>query len=218
MAYHFYLGKTMFPLPPGKLSTKIKNNNQTLELINQGEINILKTAGLTEISFETELPQVRYPFAEYPDGFHPAKYYLDLLEKLKTSRKPFQFLVTRTEPGDKLIFDTNMSVSLEEYTITENADEGGGVTVSVKLKQYRPYHTQTMTVIKAEEKAVAQEAPPQRPAAKETPKTYTVKKGDCLWTICKKELGDGSKCYDIAKLNGIKNPNLIYPGQVIRFG
>ena len=57
--------------------------------------------------------------------------------------------------------------------------------------------------------------PTQRPA-KETAKTYVVKKGDNLWNIAKKELGDGSKFGELAKKNGISNPSLIYPGQVIK--
>ena len=47
-------------------------------------------------------------------------------------------------------------------------------------------------------------------------RTYTVKKGDCLWNIAKKFYGKGSaytKIYD-ANTNKIANPNLIYPGQV----
>jgi len=49
-----------------------------------------------------------------------------------------------------------------------------------------------------------------------TKRTYTVKKGDCLWNIAKKFYGKGSaytKIYD-ANTNKIANPNLIYPGQV----
>lgn len=54
------------------------------------------------------------------------------------------------------------------------------------------------------------------PQASTTPqKTYTVKKGDCLWNIAKKEYGAGSdwkKIYD-ANTGQVVNPNLIYPGQ-----
>ena len=46
-------------------------------------------------------------------------------------------------------------------------------------------------------------------------KTYTVKKGDCLWNIAASELGDGSRWPEIYELNRdrISNPRLIYPGQ-----
>ena len=52
----------------------------------------------------------------------------------------------------------------------------------------------------------------------EEPKTvriYTVVKGDSLWKIAEKELGDGRRYIEIYNLNKdkIKNPNLIYIGQ-----
>ena len=46
-------------------------------------------------------------------------------------------------------------------------------------------------------------------------RTYTVKKGDCLWNIAKKYYGNGAlytKIYD-ANTSKIANPNLIYVGQ-----
>ncbi len=45
---------------------------------------------------------------------------------------------------------------------------------------------------------------------------YTVKKGDTLWAIAKQYLGSGTKYSQIASENNIKNPNLIYPGQVFQ--
>ena len=46
----------------------------------------------------------------------------------------------------------------------------------------------------------------------------TVMAGDCLWNIAKKFLGNGAKYMTIFNLNKgiLKNPNLIYPGQVLR--
>ena len=48
--------------------------------------------------------------------------------------------------------------------------------------------------------------------------TYTVKKGDCLWHITKAFYGNGSDYRTIYNANKdiIKNPNLIYPGQVLK--
>ena len=40
-------------------------------------------------------------------------------------------------------------------------------------------------------------------------------RGDSLWAICKRVYGDSSLAYKLATANGIKNPNLIYPGQVL---
>ena len=49
-------------------------------------------------------------------------------------------------------------------------------------------------------------------------KTYTVKPGDCLYNISKSTLGDGGRYNEIYSLNKdkLKNPNLIYPGQVLQ--
>lgn len=44
-------------------------------------------------------------------------------------------------------------------------------------------------------------------------KTYTVKKGDSLWKIAEKYYENGTKYKQIAKLNNIKSPYIIYPGQ-----
>lgn len=45
---------------------------------------------------------------------------------------------------------------------------------------------------------------------------YTVKKGDTLWAVAEQYLGSGTKYQQIASENNIKNPNLIYPGQVFK--
>lgn len=53
---------------------------------------------------------------------------------------------------------------------------------------------------------------------KEDPKEneYIVKEGDTLWDICVRFYGDGTKYAEVATKNGITNPDLIYPGQVIK--
>jgi nucleoid-associated protein YgaU len=47
---------------------------------------------------------------------------------------------------------------------------------------------------------------------------YVIEKGDTLWAIAKKYLGDGNKYPEIFEANKevIKDPDLIYPGQKIR--
>ena len=108
--YDFYLKKCLLPVTPQKLEIKINNANDTVTLINEGEINILKTAALTDIEFECEIPQVKQPYAVYKSGFQGASYFLDYFEGLKTSKQPFQFLVSRTMPNGKvLVFHEHQS-------------------------------------------------------------------------------------------------------------
>ena len=93
--YDFYLGKCLLPVPPSKLSIKINNANKTVTLINEGEVNVLKKAELSDIEFECAIPQVRYPYAVYKSGFRGADFFLDCFEELKAGRQPFQFIVCR---------------------------------------------------------------------------------------------------------------------------
>lgn len=50
------------------------------------------------------------------------------------------------------------------------------------------------------------------------PKFHTVEKGDNLWKISEKALGNGARYTEIFEANKpmLKDPDLIYPGQVLR--
>lgn len=233
MAYDFYLDGVQLPIPPPKLEIKVTNKNKTVDLINTGEVNILKKEGLSEISFEAEFTHNKLPF--YRGTFRDVQFFLSKLELLKTDCKPFQFIVSR-EMGGKVLFNTNMKVSLEEYNIVEDADNGSDVKVAIKLKQYRDYSTKKLVPATPEKTNYGRTPTPVmkpkefRPDSSNKPngKTYTVKAGDSLWLICKKQLGNGSlykKVYELNKTmmdkanKGKKVPKYtIYKGQVLKLG
>lgn len=218
MSYKCYLFGELMPQTPAKLSVKISGKNTTVTLLNEGEINFLKYPGLTEITLPLVFPMLTA--SKRPD------YYLTLLERAKTQRTTTQFIMTRTTPAGQLLFDTNIKVSVEDYTIEENATNGLDVSVEVKLKQYRDYSTKTVaikTTVKhndskgtpvVKKTATVKTTRPATTAPKV--RTYTVKKCDTLWGIAKKYYGNGAKYPTIYNANKdkIKNPNLIYVGQV----
>lgn len=215
--YSFFIDGMELPIAPQKLAVKIKGNNKTLTLINEGDINFLRAPGLTEITFDAVLPMLgQYSFA---NGYRRPDSYLNKLESLMTGKEPFRFLVSRVSPSGRLLYDTNMKVSLENYTVTEDATKGPDVTVSITLKQYISYSTKTVTVVKPkpEKKPVVQQKKKRETSSAPKVKTYTVKSGDCLWNIAKKYYGNGAQYTKIYNANKgkVKNPNLIYPGQVL---
>ena len=208
------MGSVLLPIAPEKFTWKVRNTNKTMSLINEGEINFLKQAGLTEFEFDALIPAVQYSFATYDDGFKRPSFFLDHFEKLKADKEPFQFIVTRQMPDGKLLFDNDISVSLEEYTIKEQVKEGLDLVVTIKLKQFKPYGTKIVKVVN-NNATVTNQRQSNNSLTKDT--TYTVKKGDCLWNIAKKYYGDGSKYTKIYEANKdkITNPNLIYVDQVL---
>lgn len=217
MSYSCFIDGVKYPIPPDKLSVKIKGQNKTLTLVNEGEMSFLKAPGLTEIKLNLLLPMLgAYSFSEYPQGFQTPDWYTDKLKAIITERRSVIFLLTRTSPTGEPLFDTDMRVSLEDYELKEDANAGFDVTVAVSLKQFPDFTTKlvlapptatgepTLTVEKTRN---ADSAP--------TVKRYTVVKGDTLWGIAKRQYGDGGKYKAIYEANTaiLKDPNKIYVGQ-----
>ncbi len=219
--YEVFLGSDLMPITPSKINMKVKGNNKTMTLINDGEVNMLKVPGLTEFDFEVLLPQVKYPFARYADGdFKSASYFIDAFEKLITSQKPFYFKILRALPNGVPLFANEMLVSLEDYTVKDDVGQGFDITVSIKLKQYKEYNTNICKVVEGENGEQSLEVESKRdssssPEPTTAPKTYKVVKGDTLWGVAKKFYGNGSKYPNLVSANKIDNPNLIRVGQVL---
>lgn len=129
-------GLLTFPITPSELNIKVGSKNETVTLINEGDINILKSPSLIEVEFEARFPMRKYPYSKDPLPFDE---YLDIINKTKTSKKPFRFIVARRTVGGKRTWDTNLLMALESYDITESTDNGDDVLISFTLKQYKEY-------------------------------------------------------------------------------
>lgn len=225
--FYFFLGVMPLPVTPGALTISTPSLNATKILINGGEINLLKSPGLREISFDFLLPRRKYPWMNYAVASdYTATAFIPALIALKESKVPFQFIVTRMSADNKPYDFTNITCQIESFEFNEDAASFGlDVNCSIVLKEFKDYGTKSFSLKKtlvdaavgAAATALVAVATNQRStASKETPKQYTVKKGDTLWNICKMQLGDGSKYKEIATLNKLENPDKIYPGQVLR--
>lgn len=215
--YRFYLkqGETqfLFPVTPSQVQTKVGNCNETVQILQMGQANLLKNAGLEEVRFQALFPGRQYHFVQVEKGFREPSYFLERLKDFKNAKMPVQLIIFRRLADGSQIFCSNVEMGLEEYTIVEQGGEQGDFWVEIALKEYRKM--QSIAYKPASGGNTLEKQPTQRPA-KETAKTYVVQKGDNLWNIAKKELGDGSKFGELAEKNGISNPSLIYPGQVIK--
>lgn len=233
--YEFYMDGVLLPVTPEALTIKVANQNKTINLINEGQRNIIKTAGLSKISFSALLPNREYPFARYSGGYQPAQYYMSKLESLKNACKPFEFSVIRIDDsGEELMSAQPMTVSLESYELAEDAGSYGvDVMAKIELLQYAPYHTKSIEFKKSESSTTTKKATVTQNRDTTTApagKTYTIKSGDTLWDIARVKLGNGTKWQSIYNLNkaaieaaakkygrsSSSNGWWIYPGTVLK--
>lgn len=220
--YEFYIDGVLLPITPGELTIKSNSRNDTVDLINEGEINILKSPSLIEVEFEARFPMRKYPYSRDPQDFLT---YFDKFKELKEKKKPFRFIVTRTTPGGKLLWDTNLLMALEDFSTNESADEGDDVIVSIDLKQYKEYAPVLIDLNNTTSTGNNKRDNSNAPSAAFS--EYTVQSGDCLWNIAKAAYGDGSKWPVIYEANkdiiektankyrsgkGSSNGHWIYPG------
>lgn len=204
--YSMYIEKVLFPVTPGSLSIKIGNQNKTITLIDEGEVNLIKMPGLSEITIdELLIPSGEgYPFARYESGFQKAGYYMEQLEKWKNSKKPVSFKLVRMDKfvrSTKLLWDTSMSVTIEDYELIEDAEKyGKDLCIKLSMKEYRTWGAKKLKIKKSKTGLKGVPIKPRKKKSKA--KTYTIKSSDrSLHNIAKKQLGDGSKWKKLYELN-----------------
>lgn len=215
-----------FPITPSELTIKVGSTNKVVTLIDEGEINILKSPSLINVEFEARFPMRQYPYAK--TKYVAFETYFNKFKELKEQKKSFQFLVARQTPRGSRTWDTDLLVALEDFEINEDAAEGDDVLITFKLKQYKEYGikrlpssylkdtTSTSNTSRGEHKPLGTVL-------------YKIQRGDCLWNIAKVAYSDPSqwrKIYlankgtieAVAKDYGKKsssNGHWIYPGTTI---
>lgn len=230
MAYYFFVDNKLLPVPPPKMSVKINNKNKTLNLINEGEVNIIKTPGLTEVSFEALMPNQWYPFSDYgtfgsivnramgaKQQIQLAKAYIDGFETLKSTQTPFRLIVVKMTPSYEFLGDTNLLVTLEDYDVRDDAGEGFDLKVPLRFKQYRPYGTKELEVTTDKDGKKVASPKKTRAAEKEIPKAYNTSATMTVLEACKRASGGQLDWRQVAKNNNISNPGNVPKGTILDF-
>lgn len=188
------------PVTPPEYPMAAGREVETLDMARTGKIALPGLKDLFDGTLEFMLPAREYPFLT-AGGVADPQYYLDLLTAWSEAAQVCRYIVAGTQ--------VNLPVLLGQLSWREQ-DGSNDVYCALPLREYR-YLEEVRTEALTQNSGRAAESAGQAAAARQ----YVVVKGDTLWAICRRFYGDGSLYGKLAAANGIKNPNLIYPGQVL---
>jgi LysM repeat protein len=218
MTYEFWLSfknnaeRLQLPVNPPELSIKSGSQNAKVSVNKLGEVSIIQDPVLKTFSFESFFPSEWGPYICTPGGdFFEPWHYVETIERWRRSGWPIRFIITGI-PG------MNYAVTVESFEYSEKGGDVGTVYYSMQLQEYKFIKVKQMETVKAptgQTKSIVSKKG-TRPNPKPPAKSHSVKPGDNLWKIAQRELGSGSKFKEIAKLNGLKPPYIIKPGQKLR--
>ena len=205
IGFFFERNGTVMQLPvnPAVLKVTRAGGGHRSEVLALGEVNVLRDARLARLELNFLLPgRGGYSFlATQP---MPPDAYVAFFRAAQEGKTPLRLVVSGA--------GVNMLVSVEALEATRRAGDHESMDCRLDLLEYRPYGA---TALKLAEGGAAVTVVSARAPEKEQPAVYTVVKGDTLWEIARRLLGDSRRYPELAALNGIANPNLIFPGQTL---
>lgn len=192
----------VLPVTPAKYTWRHPNRIETVRLDQIGEVNLPGGYRMGQCTLEEVLlPAQLYPFCVPGARADPWGYLYDL-ELWSDKGTPLRWIVSGTS--------VNAPVLIEEVTQGER-DGTNDLHLTIAMRQYRRPEAPVLAVSGGGEETARDSG-----TGASATKTYTVVKGDCMWSIAKKFYGNGSLYTRLAAANpSIKNANLIYPGQVL---
>ncbi|MBB6730057.1 LysM peptidoglycan-binding domain-containing protein [Cohnella zeiphila] len=193
--------KFQLPVNPEEIRISREKQYETVNILALGEIDVAQQEKVKEISFSSFFPKVAdLRYCRYADVLDPQEA-MNRLTSMMNAKQPVRLIITETA--------VNVLVYVSAHASTFSGGEPGDVFYDATFRTWRE-----MKVRQAPGSAAAAAA--ARPDTKPVPKVYTVKAGDTLSAIAKRELGSSSSwkaIYDKNKALIGSDANKIVPGQ-----
>ena len=212
------LGDASLTLPvlPERLTVSAAGRSRVLEVLELGEVLSLRPPGLCTLGWESFFPKDPSPCTGgLPPALSPQRAVQAIVLAWKEAR-PVEVRLTGANLG------VNGPFGIEEFTYEERWGAPGDLWYAITLKQWVDHSPRRLALdglgTGADGTLTAWEQAGDRTGEPARPGSYTVVKGDCLWTIAKRFYGSGESWRTLYEANRAvvgANPNLIYPGQVL---
>ena len=203
MNYHIYLSYNNneevieLPVLPKKIEISGSGNNKSAEVIDLGEVTQLKLPKLFSMQIDSEFPSEWYPACNVSERKLKYPYdYIAKIEKWRKTLRPIRFVFTGSS------IDINSPVSIESFSYSEEGGDVGTWKYKLKLKEYKFYGAEKINI----DNNVLKKS---RASERVVPKTYTTRSGDTLASISRKMFGNDSAYWDIKRLNGLTDADLL---------
>lgn len=203
-----------FPVLPSEYKVQGSRGIETVNINAVGETDLGGMRGLRTVSFSSFFPKRYNPsYCEFRGIKNPQRYVKQIEQMMNCG------IVKLIITGTAINFPCRIS------SFEWGEDDGtGDIRFSITLKEHRKIAISQSSVV-AESQATAQTASEdtaskdtaKREDTREKPKTYIVKRGDCLSSIARKLTGssDWHALYEQNKGIIGSNPNLIKDGTVL---
>jgi hypothetical protein len=203
-----------FPVLPGEYKVQGSRGIETVNINAVGETDLGGMRGLRTVSFSSFFPKRYNPsYCEFRGIKNPQRYVKQIEQMMNGG------IVKLIITGTAINFPCRIS------SFEWGEDDGtGDIRFSITLKEHRKIATSQSSVV-AESQVTTQTTSEdtsakdtaKREDTREKPKTYTVKRGDCLSSIARKLTGssDWHALYEQNKGIIGSNPNLIKDGTVL---
>lgn len=192
------------PWPLQEHNISNPHNTYDFNTINTGEVLAIGKKKLKTMTISSFFPAKEYPFL-FSKNFPDPNTCVAMINKWRLSGKPIRVAIMDT--------DINLAMAIESFDYgKEDMDGSGDVAFTLSLKEYSYLNMEPSKAPGGTSKLK------ERPTEdkKDKLKPYLVKKGDTLWDVADKKLGDGSRWKEIAKLNKISDPRKLAIGTKLK--
>lgn len=208
--YHYFLtegGTVVLPVTPERASWEKGVNIEAINISAVGDVYRPGKPKRHRGQIEGFFPAHEYPWLA-PGAVADPYYYVSLFSTLMEQKTVVRYIVGGTEINAQVVV---------EGLAYEERDGSGDVYYTLSLAEWVDLEAVTVSTIDTAWTGNAGTGNSGQTAS-QTTQQYTVVAGDMLSVICRRTYGNGSaKYYEaLAAYNGIANPHLIHPGDVLQ--